>query len=110
MLDALPLPSRPNLEQYKKQAKELHKACKSADPQALTAWLTRWLEAQLTIDPAIANARRPYAPHEIAPRIRMGIERMTKHLGLSDAKASSGGGGVGGSCTLTRAQFALARE
>jgi ankyrin repeat protein len=100
MLDALPLPPRPNLEQYKKQAKELLKACKSADPQTLPAWLTQWLQAQLTIDPAVASARRPYAPHEIAPRIRLGIERMTKHLGLANPAA----------CTLTRAQFAVARE
>jgi hypothetical protein len=103
MLDALPLPPRPNLEQYKKQAKELLKAAKAADPQALPAWLAQWLGAQLTIDPAIASARRPYAPHEIAPRIRQGIERMTKHLGLTDAASRA-------TCTLTRAQFALARE
>lgn len=33
MLDALPLPCGPNLEQCKKQAKELLKACKSGDPE-----------------------------------------------------------------------------
>jgi ankyrin repeat protein len=103
MLDALPLPSRPNLEQYKKQAKELLRACKSDDPQALHAWVAQWLEAALKIDPAVASARRVYTPDEIAGRIRVGAERMLKHLGVTDA-ASRGGR------TLTRAQFALARE
>src|SRR4051794_9826231 len=103
MLDALPLPFRPNLEQYKKQAKGLLKACKSKDPAALHAWVTQWLEAQLTIDPALARARRAYTPGEIAGGIRVGVERMMKHLGVTDAASR-------GTCTLTRAQFALARE
>src|SRR3954470_1964508 len=103
MLDALPLPPRPNLEQYKKQAKELLNACKADDPQALPAWLTKWFESQLTIDPALASARRPYTPGEIALRIRQGIEPVLKHLGITDAASRA-------ACTLSRAQFALARE
>ena len=35
MSDALPLPSRPNLEQYKKLAKDLQHACKSGDRGAI---------------------------------------------------------------------------
>lgn len=103
MLDALPLPHRPNLEQYKKQAKELLKACKSADPHAVPAWVTQWIELQVKMDPALASARRAYTPGEIAHRIRHGIERVMKHLGVTDAASR-------GACTLTRAQFALARE
>src|SRR2546421_2187480 len=103
MLDALPLPPRPNVEQYKKQAKELLKACKSGDPQALPAWVTQWLQVQLKIDPALANARRDYTPGEVANRIRHGVERVMKHLGITDEASR-------GACTLTRAQFALARE
>src|SRR5207248_4866732 len=103
MLDALPLPRHPNIEQYEKQAKELLKACKSGDPQALPAWVTQWLEAQLRIDPGVASARRAYTAGEIAHRIRHGIERVMKHLGVTDAASR-------GACTLTRAQFALARE
>lgn len=41
---ALPLPSRPNLDQYKKLAKDLVKACKSGDPDALHVWATEWLQ------------------------------------------------------------------
>ncbi len=44
MSDALPLPSRPNLEQYKKLAKDLVKACKSGEPDAIRAWTAQWLE------------------------------------------------------------------
>src|SRR2546423_3470072 len=102
MLDALPLPSRPNVEQYKKQAKELLKACKSSDPQALPAWVTQWLAVQLAIDPALANARRAYTAGEIAHRIRHGVEHVTKHLGVTDAASR-------GACTLTGAAFAMAR-
>jgi len=103
MLDALPFPPRPNVEQYKKQAKELLKACKLGDPQALPAWVTQWLQVQLGIDPALATARRAYTAGEIAPRVRHGVERVIKHLGVTDAASR-------GACTLTRAQFALARE
>lgn len=103
MLDALPFPPRPNVEQYKKQAKELLKACKSEDDQALPAWVKHWVEAQLQTDPALTNARRAYPPGEVAQRIRMGIERITKHMGITDAASR-------GACTLARAQFALARE
>jgi Ankyrin repeats (3 copies) len=44
MSDALPLPSRPNLEQYKKLAKDLQQACKSHDSGAIRAWAQRWVE------------------------------------------------------------------
>jgi hypothetical protein len=40
--DALPLPPRPSLEQYKKRAKDLVKACRSGDPAAIRAWAARW--------------------------------------------------------------------
>jgi ankyrin repeat protein len=40
--DALPLPPRPDLEQYRKLAKDLAKACRS---DGIAAWTTRWLDA-----------------------------------------------------------------
>jgi ankyrin repeat protein len=42
--DAIPIPTRPSLEQYKKQAKDLLKACQSADRAKIRAWMTRILE------------------------------------------------------------------
>jgi len=41
--DALPLPARPNLEQYKKQAKDLLRARKAEDTKVLDAWARRWV-------------------------------------------------------------------
>jgi ankyrin repeat protein len=44
MSDALPLPPRPHLDQYRKLAKDLQHACRSTDSAAVRAWATRWLE------------------------------------------------------------------
>ena len=44
MSDALSLPPRPNLEQYKKLAKDLQHACRSGDPGAIREWAARWAE------------------------------------------------------------------
>ena len=41
--DALPLPLRPNLERYKKLAKELTRVCKSADADAIGDWAEAWV-------------------------------------------------------------------
>jgi ankyrin repeat protein len=41
--DALPLPQRPNLERYKKLAKDLVKACKSDDKNAVGDWAEKWV-------------------------------------------------------------------
>lgn len=42
--DASPLPARPNLEQYKKQSKDLARACKTGGPDAIREWASRWPE------------------------------------------------------------------
>ena len=41
--DALPLPRRPNLERYKKLVKDLVKACKSDDENAIVDWAEKWV-------------------------------------------------------------------
>jgi len=43
--DAFPLPPRPNLEHYKKLAKNLVKASKSGDPDAITLWAEAWIDS-----------------------------------------------------------------
>src|SRR5215475_1167131 len=45
MSDAIRLPQRPNLEHYKKLARSLQRACKSADAGAIREWADRWAEA-----------------------------------------------------------------
>jgi ankyrin repeat protein len=42
--DALPLPQRPNLERYKKLARDLVEACKS-DEDAIDDWVEKWTTA-----------------------------------------------------------------
>ena len=42
--DAIPLATRPSLEQYRKQAKDLVTAAKLGDPGAVRAWATDWLQ------------------------------------------------------------------
>jgi ankyrin repeat protein len=45
MSDALPLPPRPNVEQYRKLAKDLLHASRSGDPGAVGDWAARWAPA-----------------------------------------------------------------
>ena len=45
MSDALPLPPRPNIEQYKKLARDFQHACKSGEPAAVREWAAGWTEA-----------------------------------------------------------------
>ncbi|HXS94423.1 MAG TPA: ankyrin repeat domain-containing protein [Candidatus Limnocylindrales bacterium] len=73
MSDAIPLPERPNLDQYKKLARELQRACKSGGEDAVVEWAARWKEA---VNPEVAR--------------RLWREMQPK-------------------CTLTAAQFFLAR-
>ena len=44
-MDTLPLPPRPNLEQYRKRAKSLVVAAHSGNPQAVADWGSQWLDA-----------------------------------------------------------------
>lgn len=60
---ALPLPPRPNIEQYKKLAKDFQRACKSHDPRAVRDLAARWAET-------IARLQGL----EIAPQLRRRIE------------------------------------
>ena len=44
-MEAIPLPRRPSLEQYKKQAKDLLRASSSPDPRAVHQWVAQWMES-----------------------------------------------------------------
>ncbi len=89
MSDAVPLPSRPNLEQYKKLARDLRDACTSSDPLAIREWATRWVERL-----AWAHAASSWSPDH--------IERRWKTLKKTNAQVAN--------CTLAGAQFFIARE
>src|ERR1700680_4524411 len=97
MSDALPLPPRPNLAQYKKLAKDFRSACKSSDPGALRDWAAHWAET---------NARLQGL--EITPEVRrrvdfdaQRIERRWRKFKQTNERAAR--------CTLADAQFFVAR-
>jgi len=91
--DALPLPPKPNLEQYRKLAKDLVKACRSAAPDALAAWSRRWVEALAASRPTLSDLDR-----ELERRAH-GVESFVRRtLGKE------------GGCLLANAQFVLARS
>jgi ankyrin repeat protein len=85
MSDAIRLPERPDLDQYKKLARDLHRACADGSDGAIRAWATEWL----------ARTGREDAG-DVDRVERKGRELVAKKPHLSR-------------CTLTDAQFVLAR-
>ena len=95
--DALPLPPRPSLEQYRKLAKDLVKRCRSGNPAAIQDWALRWIQglAELQESPTALGSDR-----EIQSAAGQVSGFAQKKLSGSDRSAS---------CALTDAQFVLAR-
>jgi len=98
MSDALPLPPRPNIEQYKKLAKDFQHACKSSDASAILDWAARWVETRAGLQGL-----------EITPEVRWKIgfeaERMEQRwrkFKTTNERAAR--------CLLADAQFFIARE
>jgi len=94
--DVLPLPSRPNVEQYKKLAKELVKVCKAERPGALREFISEWIANLLRLSRLEFTPRMPVEP-------RRWIEEVTEFATrtmLSDQHK----------CNLTGAQFVIARS
>jgi ankyrin repeat protein len=44
-MQSRPFPAHPSLEQYRKQAKDLLKACTSGEPDSIREWVRRWVES-----------------------------------------------------------------
>jgi ankyrin repeat protein len=96
--DALPLPSRLNLERYKKLAKELVKACKSGDEKAIGVWTRQWIQ---TLAGLTGSKSTPQRLAEIDHRTNE-VEDFVRRK-LSDSKPAAR------KCALTDAQFVIAR-
>ena len=96
-LHPLSLPLRPNLEQYKKLAKELKHACKSADPGTIHLWVERSKE---TITHSYGVEATSQVRNEIEARAER-IEQRWHEFKKSNEHA--------GRCTLAGAQLFLAR-
>src|SRR5262245_19495037 len=97
MSDALPLPPRPNLEQYKKLAKDFQHACKSNAPGAIRDWAARWKETIVRLQGL-----------EMTPELRTQIDYESEQMEQrwhkfkqTNERASR--------CTLATAQFFVAR-
>jgi ankyrin repeat protein len=97
MSDALPLPPRPNIEQYKKLAKDFQHACKSEDPGAVRNWAAHWAE-----NLACLQGR------EITEDLRRQIGYEAERLATRWQKFSKTNEGAA-RCTLAAAQFFVAR-
>ena len=97
MSDALPLPPRPNLEQYKNLARDLQGACKSTDPGAIRQWAARWME---TLARLYGPTHWPAAPGREFDAGQ--VERRWNKLKQGTAHLAK--------CTLAGAQFFIARE
>jgi ankyrin repeat protein len=97
MSDALPLPPRPNIEQYKKLARDFQRACKSGEPAAAREWAARWAET-------LARLRGRAITPEVRREIGWDVERIERQLrGIQKSKERAA------RCTLTEAQFFIAR-
>jgi len=98
MSDALPLPPRPNLEQYKKLAKDFQHACKSSEIGAIRDWAARWAET-------LARLRgleiTPEVQRQIAFEAEQIEHRWHKFKQTNEHAAR---------CRLADAQFFVARE
>ncbi|MDQ2974260.1 MAG: ankyrin repeat domain-containing protein [Acidobacteriota bacterium] len=97
MSDALPLPPRPNLEQYKKLARDFQQACKSKDAGAARDWASRWAEniARLQGRVITSEVRR-----QIDSEARA-IQRRWRKFQETNERAAR--------CRLADAQFFVAR-
>ena len=92
MSDALPLPSRPNLDHYRKVAKDLQHACRSQTPEAVRDWAKRLVETEGEVQ---------------------GVERRWRDFTQNRERAPSTRGARSGRaarCLLTDAQLFVARE
>jgi Ankyrin repeats (many copies) len=91
--DALPLPPRPSIEQYRKIAKDLLKGFRSADPAALAAFADRWTTSLWR---ATRAPRDPRADATVGHAARQVEDFARRHLSVR--------------CSLGEAQFVIARS
>jgi len=98
MSDALPLAPRPNLNQYKKLAKDLQHACKSGSPDAVRAWAADLIERLARLQKA-----------EMTDDMREGLNRATQRIEERWNKLLASGNRRD-RCLLADAQYFVALE
>lgn len=97
-MDTLPIPSRPDLEQYRKRAKSLVAAANSSDPDAVTQWAADWLRA---LTKSLAVDVTPFVQHSFD----RAVEQLRAEVATRLAKARKSGQ----SFTLADAQHLIAQ-
>jgi hypothetical protein len=91
--EALPLTPRPNLEHYRKLAKDLVKACRSSEATAIRVWASRWINRLATLQARLKTLQTAGEIDAAAGRIETFARQQFN----------------GGRCSLTTAQFVIAR-
>ena len=91
--EALPLPQRPNLERYKKLAKDLAEACKS---DAVSDWTEKWIMA-------LAKQSGVQFTRELPASVSSWIDKVEGFVRRRIAESD-------GRCRLADAQFIIARS
>ena len=90
--DVLPLPPHPNMEQYRKRAKDLAVACRTGEP-AIATWATRWITTLMELQPESSRAPSTRDAEELAGALaRFASERLLR-----------------ADCALSEAQLVIAR-
>ncbi len=116
--DALPLPPRPSLEQYKKRAKDLVKAAHSNDPAAVRAWAASWIDSLIRLSDLTLTPQLPVRPDHWRDQLekfaRKELPQTTwgrTQLALSEAEGSvpPSEARLSDTATLSAAQFVIAR-
>lgn len=88
--DAVPIPPRPDLGQYRRRARELIRACQEGG-DAIHLWATRWVDKLLELQPDIPDSARQDAGRRARQIADFARERL------------------GDGCVLSQAQFVIAR-
>ncbi len=98
MSDAIPLPPRPDLEQYRTLAKDFQHASKSSDPDAIRDWGAQWAETITRLQGL-----------EITPEVRRQIDRDTERIERNWSKFNKTKGRAA-RCTPADARLFVARN
>jgi hypothetical protein len=106
--DAIPLPPRPNLEQYRNRAKSLHKACKAHDAGAVRDWARQWLESLAALHDGGETSGRATADH-LRRLHRNGIDREVDKIERDARDSGLLFDDPNAGCSLAAAQLFLAR-
>lgn len=99
--DALPLPVRPDVARYRKLAKELVKACRSATEPDDGAWAARWSRAWIETLVRLSGI-------QITPQLPVRVDTWIEEVaGFARRQLR---GADGSACALADAQFVIARS